>query len=96
MANTVVFNKKTEDKKDGLCFEDLEIGDIFMYNFEEATHHFIKVPDGEEKDGYSSSDFNAVCIEDGGYELVDNEETVKKFLGEIALNGTFVADKELN
>ena len=97
MANTVVFNKQTEEcKKEALCFRDLDIGNIFMCNFEGATYHFIKAPYNEEKNGYSSLDFNAICIEDGGCELFEDETEVKKFIGEIALNGIFIEEKELN
>lgn len=90
MANTVVFNQKTNIKKNDFCFEDLKIGDVFMCNYPEAWGHFIKV---EESVWSDSNDFNAICIEDGSYGFFDKEERVKKFIGEIALNGIFVEDK---
>lgn len=90
MANIVVFNQKTEGMENTLCFEDLKIGDVFMYNYPEAWHHFIKVEGSVWSD---ANDFNAICIEDGSYGFFDKGERVKKFIGEIALNGIFVGNK---
>lgn len=86
MANTVVFNK-TDVNRTTLCFENLEIGTIFMYDHPEAYYHFIKV----EKCASSRDDeFNAICIEDGEFEYIEERRNVKKFIGEISLNGIFI------
>lgn len=87
MANTVAFNKTDVN----ICFKDLEISSIFMCNHLLAlgNYHFIKV-----RESVLSNDrkFNAVCIEDGEFEYIEDEQSVKSFVGEVALNGIFLKD----
>lgn len=86
MANTVVFNQ-TDVNKNPLRFEDLEIGDIFVYSSPEDDYCFMKVEESMTINGYA---FNAICIEDPDLDYIAKDQKVKKFVGEIALNGTFV------
>lgn len=88
MANTVVFNE-TNINRDTLCFEDLEISNIFMFDYPEARFHFIKVEKGVSSEGFG---FNAICIEDGKFDYFEEGRNVKKFIGEIVLNGTFIRE----
>lgn len=93
MANIVVFNPKTDIHRTARCFEDLEIGNIFMYDYPGARYHYIKVE--RNVSSYDNVN-NAICIEDGSCVFFDKEQNVKKFIGEIALNGIFIKDEELN
>ena len=90
MENRILFNEKNVNRPT-LLFEDLEIGSIFMYDYPEARYHFIKVKKGTPS---LEDDYNAVCLEDGEFECIEEGRDVKKFFGEISLNGIFIRERD--